>query len=197
MLDHLRPALVLIVALTLLTGLAYPLAITGLGQLLFPAQAKGSLIVAEDGQVVGSELIGQNFVGGRYFQPRPSAAGATGYDATASGGSNLAPTSAALIERTRELVETTRARNQGTTGAVPADLVTASGSGLDPHLSPEAALFQVPRVALARGIDEAGLSQLVRSRIEGPTFGLLGEPRVNMLLLNLALDGLGAGAALR
>ncbi|MGU3285911.1 K(+)-transporting ATPase subunit C [Methylobacterium mesophilicum] len=199
MLSQLRPALVLLTVLTAITGLAYPLAVTGLAGLIFPARAAGSLI-SRDGQVIGSALIGQSFTGATYFHGRPSATSAPDpadpsktvpapYNASNSAGSNLGPTSAALAERVKGDRDALTAENPGR--PVPVDLVTASGSGLDPDISPDAALFQVPRVAKARNLPEDRLRQLVAAEIEGRTLGLLGEPRVNVLALNLALDGLG------
>ncbi|HEY6381322.1 MAG TPA: potassium-transporting ATPase subunit KdpC [Pseudolabrys sp.] len=171
-----------------LTGLIYPFVMTGLAQILFPWRANGSLVTDEKGQVVGSELIAQGFANPAYFQPRPSAAGEKGYDAAASSGSNLGPTSKKLRDRITEDVKRLKEENPEASDAMPADLVTASGSGLDPHLSPQAVLWQAPRVAKARGITAERVKAVVSSNVEGRTFGILGEPRVNVLLVNLALD---------
>lgn len=191
MLKELRPALTLLVAMTLLTGLVYPLAVTGLAQLAFPWQARGSL-VERDGTVVGSALIAQPFARPDHFHPRPSAAG-TGYDAASSGATNLGPTSKALVDTAATRIAELRAANPDARGPVPADLVSASGSGLDPHISPAAALWQIPRIAKARGMSEDALRALVTRHTEGRQWGLFGDPRVNVLLLNLALDGVVQG----
>ncbi|MEQ1763647.1 MAG: potassium-transporting ATPase subunit KdpC [Pyrinomonadaceae bacterium] len=177
-------AVLMVVIMTVGLGLAYPLAVTGVSRLLFPHQANGSLI-ERDGVVIGSELIGQHFTSAKYFHGRPSAAG-NGYDAAASSGSNLGPTSEKLINRIKADAETRSTENPGV--PVPADLLTTSASGLDPHISPAAAEFQIARVAADRGVDEAKVRELVAKFTEARTFGLLGEPRVNVLRLNLALD---------
>ena len=184
---EIQVALRMTVVTLVLTGLAYPLAITGIAQVAFPHQANGSL-VTRDGQVVGSALVAQAFSSPGYFQPRPSAAGPSGYDAAASSGSNLGPTSQKLRDRVQADVERLQAENPNAAGPVPIELVTASGSGLDPHLGPAAARWQVARVAAARGVAASDVQGLVDARTQGRTFGLLGEPRVNVLLLNLDLD---------
>jgi K+-transporting ATPase ATPase C chain len=194
--QHLRPALVMIAGFTLLTGLAYPLAVTGFAQVMASAAANGSLIF-KDGKAIGSEIVGQAFRTDRYFHPRPSATTDTDprdpsktvdapYNAAASSGSNLGPISRKLLDRVKGDVDALR--KAGVAGPIPVDAVTASASGLDPHISPEAALLQVARVAKARALPEERVQALVAAHIEGRALGLLGEPRVNVLLLNLALD---------
>jgi potassium-transporting ATPase KdpC subunit len=173
-----------------LTGVAYPLLTTGAALALFPGRARGSLVSDEQGRVVGSELIAQPFASAPYLKARPSAAGEKGYDALASGGSNLGPTSKALRERAAKEVERLRQENPDAPGAVPVELVTASGSGLDPHLSPEAALWQAPRIAQARGVAPERVRAVIEANVEGRDLLVLGEPRVNVLLVNLALDRL-------
>ena len=201
MLREIRPAIVVLVALTLITGLIYPLVMTGIAGLIFPRQAQGSLI-ERDGKVVGSELIGQVFTSDKYFHGRPSATTAPDpkdatktipapYNAANSGGSNLGPSNKALIDRVQGDIDALKKENPST--PIPADLVTTSASGLDPHISPEAALFQVPRIAKARNLPEDRIRQLVEDNTEGRFLGFLGEPRLNLLLLNLALDRISAG----
>jgi K+-transporting ATPase ATPase C chain len=201
MLREIRPAIVVLVALTLITGLAYPLAMTGIADVIFPDQAQGSMI-EKNGTIVGSELIGQVFTDDKYFHGRPSATNTPDpkdpaktidapYNAANSGGSNLGPSNKALIDRVQGDLD--KLKQENPSASVPIDLVTTSGSGLDPHISPEAALFQAPRIAKARNLPESRVRQLVTDQTEGRLLGLLGEPRVNVLLLNLALDHLANG----
>lgn len=184
-----KPAFLMLLVLTLITGVAYPLLVTGLAQLVFPKQANGSLLY-QDGKLVGSELIGQQFDDPKYFWSRLSATGPFSYNAAASSGSNLGPTNPALLNAVKARVEALRQADSSNTQLIPVDLVTASGSGLDPHISPAAAFYQVPRVARVRHLDEAVVRQLVENHIEGRQLGFLGEPRVNVLKLNLALEAL-------
>lgn len=185
----LRPALVFFTVLTLLTGVAYPLVVTGAAQALFPAQAAGSLL-ERGGKPAGSALIGQNFTDPKNFWGRPSATGPMPYNASASGGSNQGPLNPALVEAVKARVEALRAADPGNTAPVPVDLVTASASGLDPHITPAAARYQVARLAKARNLPPARIEALVQDHVEAPLFGFLGEPRVNVLRLNLALEAL-------
>jgi potassium-transporting ATPase KdpC subunit len=184
---HIRPAIVSLILLSVVTGLVYPAVVTVIAQLVFPRQANGSLIV-RDGKAVGSTLIGQPFDDPKYFWGRPSATSPFPYNAASSSGSNQGPTNPALYDAVKSRVEALRAADPGNTAAVPVDLVTASGSGLDPHISPAAALYQVGRVAKARKLDESAVRQLVARHTQGRQLGFLGEPRVNVLTLNLALD---------
>lgn len=194
MLSQLRPALVSLLIFTVITGVIYPLVVTGVAQVVFPAQANGSLI-RQDGQAVGSELVGQAFDAPEYFWGRLSATGTFAYNAfnadnlTASSGSNLGPLNPALVDAAQARIEALRAADPGNAAPIPVDLVTASASGLDPHISPAAALYQLPRVAAARGLTEAQVRALVDEHTQGRQFGILGEPVVNVLQLNLALDG--------
>jgi K+-transporting ATPase ATPase C chain len=187
---HLRPAIVTLIVLSAVTGIVYPLIVTGIAQVVFPYQANGSLIV-KDGKPVGSALIGQPFDDPKYFWGRPSATSPFGYNAAASSGSNLSPTNPDLVKAVQGRVDALRAADPGNTAPVPVDLVTASGSGLDPHISPAAALYQVPRVAKARGIAPDVLGRLIEQNTQGRFLGVLGEPAVNVLTLNLAVDAQG------
>ena len=188
MLVHLRPAIVSLLVLTVVTGIAYPLMVTGIAQLVFPRQANGSLIVV-DGKTVGSRLIGQPFDDPNYFWGRPSATTPFPYNAGSSSGSNQGPTNPELVKAVQARVDALRAADPGNTAPVPVDLVTASGSGLDPHISPAAALYQIPRVARARKLEPDAVRRLVEQHVEGRQLGFLGERRVNVLELNVALDG--------
>jgi len=186
--SHVRAALVSLAVLTLVTGIVYPVVVTAIAQLVFSHQANGSLIV-KDGKVVGAALIGQPFDDPKYFWGRPSATSPFGYNAASSSGSNLSPTNPTLVKSVQERVDALRAADPDNRAPVPVDLVTASGSGLDPHISPAAPLYEVNRVAKARKVDPASVRELVERHTEGRQFGFLGEPRVNVLALNLALDG--------
>jgi K+-transporting ATPase ATPase C chain len=188
MLSEIKPAIMITLILTVICGLIYPFAITGIAQVVFPRQANGSLTVV-NGQAIGSDLIGQNFASPKYFHPRPSAAGDKGYDGMASGGSNLAPTNPALDKRLAQSAAAFHKENPGYTGSIPSDAITASGSGLDPHISPATALAQCERIAQARNVPVERIRGLVEAHTEGRQLGFLGEARVNVLLLNLALDG--------
>ena len=188
MMTHIRPAIMSLALLTVVTGVAYPALVTAIGQLVFSGQANGSLIV-KDGKTVGSALIGQPFDGPKYFWGRPSATTPFGYNAGSSVGSNLSPTNTDLLKTVQGRVDALRAADPGNTTPIPVDLVTASGSGLDPHISPAAALYQVARVARARKMSPNDVEALVQRHTEGRQLGFLGEPRVNVLALNLALDG--------
>lgn len=187
--DQIRPAVLMFLMLTILTGLVYPMTVTGLAQLLFPHQTNGSLIL-RDGKIIGSQLIGQYFDAPRYFWGRPSATAPYPYNAASSAGSNLGPTNPTLAEAVKTRIAALKAADPGNDRPIPVDLVTASGSGLDPHISPASAAYQVSRVARARGLQEDVVQQLVTQHTEGRQLGFLGEPRVNVLLLNLALDEL-------
>jgi K+-transporting ATPase ATPase C chain len=189
---QIKPALLMLLILTLITGVAHPLLVTGIAQLVFPKQANGSLIY-QNGKPVGSALIGQPFDNPKYFWSRLSATGPFPYNAAASSGSNLGPTNVALLKAVEARVQALRQADSSNTQPIPVDLVTASGSGLDPHLSPAAALYQVPRVARARNLEESAVRQLVEKHLEGRQLGFLGEPRVNVLKLNLALEATPAG----
>ena len=185
--SQILPGLRIKIFFTILLGVIYPLAFTGLSQVLFPHQANGSLIVV-DGKVIGSELIGQNFTRPEYFQPRPSAAGDNGYDPLNTNGSQFGPTNKKLIDRVQASVDKFRKENPDYHGPIPADLVTTSASGLDPHISPDSAMAQAPRIAKARGVTTDQIARLVTDATEPPDLGLIGEPRVNVLKLNLAID---------
>jgi len=185
--QEILPGLRIKIFMTILFGVVYPLVVTGIAQVLFPHRANGSLVTS-GGQIIGSELIGQNFAKPEYFQPRPSAAGNDGYDGTASAGSNFGPTNQKLVDRMKTSIEKFRKDNPDYKGPIPADLLTTSASGLDPHLSPASALSQAPRIAKVRGVPQAKVEALIAAAIEPPDLVILGEPRVNVLKLNLELD---------